>query len=237
MRLLRDLVAPVDHLRLERAARLEPQPLHEVEREREIAAPAGVLQEALTDVVGQVQSGLLVTPLEAVDHPHRLVVVLEAAGFGTVPLEKVVEHVLTRMSERRVAEVVAERDRLGQVFVQAQLPRDAPGDLRDLDRMRQAGPEVVSLERDENLRLVLQPPERARMDDAVAVPDVLGPEVFLLGRKRTAGPGGARAARGVDREPLFLHPLEAFPGECRCRDRHASSRRRERSRERASPTR
>ena len=35
VRLLRDLVGPVHELRLERAARLEPQTLAEVERERE----------------------------------------------------------------------------------------------------------------------------------------------------------------------------------------------------------
>src|SRR5580765_4013196 len=42
-------------------------------------------------------------------------------------------------------------------------------DLRHLERMGEARPVVVALVIDEDLRLVLEPPERGRMDDAVAV--------------------------------------------------------------------
>ena len=62
-----------------------------------------------------------------------------------------------------------QRHRLGQILVAAQRPRQRAGDLRHLDRMGQPGAVVVALVGDEDLRLVLQPAEGGRMDDAVAV--------------------------------------------------------------------
>ena len=118
--LLRDLVGPVDDLGLEASARLEAQALGEVEGERKVARPRRVLEDALAHVVRQVQSRLLVALLEPVDHPDRLVVVLEAAGLGMALAQQAVEDVLPRVAEGRVAEVVADRDRLRQVLVQAE---------------------------------------------------------------------------------------------------------------------
>src|ERR1035438_3729129 len=89
-------------------------------------------------------------------------------------------HLLARMPERRVAEVVAERAGLGEVFVQRERPCHRTRDLRDLERVREARSVVVALERDEYLRLVLEPAEGARMDDAVPVALVLRPVVVRL---------------------------------------------------------
>ena len=69
----------------------------------------------------------------------------------------------------RVAEVVAEPDRLGQVLVQPQRPRHRARDEAGLERVGEPGPVVVALGRDEHLRLVLEAPERLRVDDPVAV--------------------------------------------------------------------
>ena len=84
-------------------------------------------------------------------------------------LQRAVERVLAGVTEGRVAEIVAEPDRLGQILVQAQRPRDDARDRRRLERVRHPGSVVVALRVDEDLRLALQPPERLRVDDAVAV--------------------------------------------------------------------
>ena len=84
------------------------------------------------------------------------------AKYGT-------ERLLAGVAERRVADVVAERDRLGQRLVQAQRGRERPGDLGDLHRVRQARDEVVALRVEEDLGLVLQPAEGLRVDDPIPV--------------------------------------------------------------------
>src|SRR5215208_4018102 len=80
-----------------------------------------------------------------------------------------VENGLARVPERRMAEVVAEPDRLSQVLVQPERARDVPRDPARLERVREPRPVVIALRRDEDLRLVLQAPERLRVDDPVAV--------------------------------------------------------------------
>src|SRR5829696_3590137 len=80
-----------------------------------------------------------------------------------------VQHLLAGMPEGWVAEVVAESDRLCQVLVQPERARHAPGDAAGLERVREPGAVVVALRRDEDLRLVLQAPERLRVHDPVTV--------------------------------------------------------------------
>ena len=53
-----------------------------------------------------------------------------------------------------------EPDRLRQVLVEPQRPRDRARDLRRLERVREPRAVVVALRRHEHLRLVLEPPER-----------------------------------------------------------------------------
>ena len=78
-------------------------------------------------------------------------------------------HALAGVAERRMPEVVPERDGLGQLLVQPQHLGDAARDLRDLERVREPRAVVIARRREEHLRLVLEPPERLRVDDAVAV--------------------------------------------------------------------
>ena len=66
--------------------------------------------------------------LEHVDDPQRVLVVAEAAAEALAPAA--VEHVLADVPERRVADVVPEPDRLDQVLVEPQRPRDRARDLR-----------------------------------------------------------------------------------------------------------
>ena len=79
-----------------------------------------VLEDALARLEAEVQPVEVgVALLQRVDHAQALQVVLEAAVLA----HAVVQRVLPGMAERRVAQVVRQRDGLDQVFVQPQLPR------------------------------------------------------------------------------------------------------------------
>ena len=84
-------------------------------------------------------------------------------------LHRLIERALAGMPERRVAEIVRERDRLGEILVEAQLARDRARDLRHLERVRQPRAVVIALVEDEHLRLVGQTAEGGRVQHAVAV--------------------------------------------------------------------
>ena len=62
-----------------------------------------------------------------------------------------------------------EADRLGQILVQPQRARDRAADLRHLQAVGEPDAEMIAVGREEHLRLVAQPPERDRVDDAIAV--------------------------------------------------------------------
>ena len=88
-----------------------------------------------------------------------------------------------------------------EVLVEAERPRDGARDLRDLERVGQPRAVVVALGGDEDLRLVLEPPERAAVHDPVAV--------ALERRAQPAVGLGDRTPRGVGprrrrREPGLL---------------------------------
>src|SRR5437868_4037195 len=80
-----------------------------------------------------------------------------------------VERLFARMPKGRVAEIVRQRQGLGEVLVEPQHAGDGAGDLRHFEAVGQARPVMVALVIDKDLRLVLQPAKRARMEDAVAV--------------------------------------------------------------------
>ena len=77
--------------------------------------------------------------------------------------------VLPRVSERRVAEIVRQRDGFDEVFVERQRARNRAPELSDLERMREPGAVQIALVVDEDLRLVDEAPERRAMHDAVTV--------------------------------------------------------------------
>ena len=100
---------------------------------------------------------------EQVHQPQTLLIMAEAERADLI------ERTLPCVAERRVTEVVAERDRFGKILVEAERPRDRPRDLRDFERVRQPGAVVVALRGDEHLRLVGQAAERLAVQNAVAV--------------------------------------------------------------------
>src|SRR3546814_8832997 len=96
----------------------------------------------------------------------------------------------------------------GEILVQAEVAADRAGDLRHLDGGGQAGAAVVALVIDEDLGLVLQPPEGAGVDDAVAVALEAGAgRALRLGKVAPpallgpAGEGGRRTRVQHGRDP------------------------------------
>ena len=130
---------------------------------------------------------------EGVDDAQALQVVLEAAAPRMGGAQAGIERVLPGVAERRVAEVVGERDRLDQVFVQAEFARHRAPELRHLERVRQPGAEQVALVVEEDLGLVDEAPKRGAVDDAVAIA-----LEFVARRRRllrmAAAPGTPRVA-------------------------------------------
>ena len=95
------------------------------------------------------------------------------------------------MAERRMAEIMRQRQRLGEILVEPERARQRAGDLGDFQRMGEPGAEMIALVKDEDLRLVRQPAKGGRMDDAVAI----APERAARGARRfriAAGPGSGR---------------------------------------------
>jgi hypothetical protein len=74
------------------------------------------------------------------------------------------------VAEWRVAKIMRERQRLGEIVVEAERAGKRASDLTDLERMGKSCSKMIALVRDKNLRLVGEPPERRAMDDAVAIP-------------------------------------------------------------------
>jgi hypothetical protein len=144
-----------------------------------------VREDPVADLLGEV---------ERLGDAQRLLVVAKAPAE---PLsERVVERFFARMAERRVARVVPEPDRLDEVLVQAQRPRDAARDPRRLERVGHARAVVVARRVDEDLRLALQAAKRLRVQDAVAVAlKRRAQSALLLGLDPTAMLVGAHGGR------------------------------------------
>jgi hypothetical protein len=117
---------------------------------------------------------------------------VEPAAAG----ERAGEGLLARMPERRVADIVREAERLGEVLVEPERAGERPADLGHLDGVGQPGAVVVALVEHEHLGLVLQPAERGRMDDAVGIaPERAAAGARRLGMKAPAAPGGVLGVR------------------------------------------
>ena len=105
--------------------------------------------------------------LSAPGDAPRLLVVAEATVEGGV--ERLVQRLLAGVAERRVTRVVAEPDRLHEVFVEPERPRDDARDRGRLERMGHPGSIVVAIRVDEDLGLSLQPPERLRVNETITI--------------------------------------------------------------------
>src|SRR5690606_8911062 len=138
--------------------------------------------------------------LDHVDDAQALLVVAEAARGQAI------EHALTGVAEWRMAQVMAEGDRLGQFLVQSQHLGDAARNLRHLERVRQSRAVVVAGGREKDLRLVLEASKRLRMNDPVAVALEDGPDRIEGLRSQPAA--ARRAPCGLRSQILRLERLE-----------------------------
>ena len=141
-----------------------------------------------------------------------MLVVVELAAEAL--FQALVEGVLADVPERRVAEVVTEPDRLDQILVERERPRDGARDRRDLERVGQARAVVVAQRGHEHLRLVRQAPERLAVHDPVAVALERGAQAAVILLARPVRRIGARRQR----RELALLGLHAARGKGR-RDR------------------
>ena len=115
---------------------------------------------------GQVQPVEIgIVPFQPRHDPQGLRVMVKAA----IGRHQAFHRVLAGMAKGRMAKVMRQCHRLGQIGVQAKDAGDGARHLGHFDRVGQARAVVVALMFDKNLRLVLQPPKRAGMDDPVPV--------------------------------------------------------------------
>ena len=143
-----------------RDLRLEARPAAELEREFGIGLgqrPGRLRDRAV--MLGQALQRLPaeVEPVEARigafqpgQQPDRVGIVIEAAGRR----HRRLKHVLAGMAEGRVADIVGEAERLGQILVEAERAGDGPADLRDFEAVGEPDPEMIAVGRDEDLGLV-----------------------------------------------------------------------------------
>ncbi len=75
-----------------------------------------------------------VSVLQLRDQTHGLGIVIKPAFI----LQTFPQSILARMSERRVPHIMRQGQRLGQIFINAELARDGAGDLGDFERMGQS---------------------------------------------------------------------------------------------------
>jgi hypothetical protein len=102
-----------------------------------------------------------------------------------------------------MANVMHQRKRLCQVFIQTQSRRSHARDLRHLDRVRQPAAKVVRSPAREDLRLPREPPKGARLNNPLPVTLKRGPRRPLRRRKN---PRRQRISRiSCDRTSVQIH--------------------------------
>ena len=132
---------------------------------------------------------------KVVEQPETLDVVLENAFV--LFLQECRKNPFAVVPERRVAHVVAQRNRLDQVFVQVQETPDGARNLRDHLHVQHAVRDVVVLDQVKHLRLVDVAAVTVRMDDPVGVVEKFGPHVctFCMVAVCLRGPASVRRER------------------------------------------
>ena len=131
-------------------------------------------QDRHAHLIGEVQPHAVA--LQLIHHAQRLLVVAERRAHH------VGQRLFTRVTKRRVPQIVPVGSRLGKVAVELKTPADRARDARDLQRVRHARAVMVALRGEKDLRLVHEPPEGFGVHDAVGVALIAGAHVVLLAR-------------------------------------------------------
>src|SRR5882762_2448337 len=115
-RVIRDFVYPINELRFERRTQIEK--IFGKLRKFRGGIIARMLDDALADLKGEVQAGKIEIALfELIDDAQGMQIVIEMAA---VHAHQLVELSLAGVTKRRMADVVDERKRFGELRVQAQ---------------------------------------------------------------------------------------------------------------------
>src|ERR1700681_1028692 len=104
------------------------------------------------------------------DDAEGVQIVIEAA---TMDAHQFIKFMFAGMAEWRMANVMNERRRLHKRRVQSQCVRNGTGDLRNFDRVRQAIAKMIGEAHGKNLGLGFQAAEGARVNDTIAVANVI----------------------------------------------------------------
>jgi len=144
---------------------------------------AGVLDDALADGEREIQAPVAgVALLKSLDDAEGMQVVVEAEA---VALQALVESALAGVTERRMADVMHQREGFGEVDVQAERAGDLAADLRNLNGVSETTAEVVGGAAGEDLRFAGEAAKGTRLDDPVTVA-FEGRAVFALRRREGA---------------------------------------------------
>ncbi len=152
-----------------------------------------MLDDALKRFPGQIEAiELGIAVFQRGHDPQRLGIVVEAA----VGFQAFVQRPLAGMAEWRMAEVVGQRQRFGEILIEAKLPGQRAGNLGHFKRMRQPGAVMIAFVEHENLCFVLQAAKGGGMDDPVAI----APEraAGLARRLRKQPSAAALGVAGID---------------------------------------
>src|SRR5262249_534175 len=102
-----------------------------------------MFDDAFADFESQIQARMgRKTLLERFDNTERMKIVIET---GTLRTHQCVEAALAGVTERRMADVVDEREGFGKVYVQFESFCDGAGDLCDFERVREAIAKMVGV--------------------------------------------------------------------------------------------
>jgi hypothetical protein len=104
--------------------------------------------------------------LEVFNNTQRMQIMVESPPMV---LQAPVQRTLTRMPKRRMADIVNQRQRLRQIFVQTQRTRRRASDLRHFNRMSQPAAKVIRCATGKHLRLPRQPPKSTSLHNAFAI--------------------------------------------------------------------
>ena len=112
-----------------------------------------MFQNPFAGFIRQVQTvERAVALLQFIDNAQALQIVLKTAERA----HAFVQRILPRVTERRVSQVVRERNGLDQILIQPQIARQRAGDLRHFHAVREARAKQIAFVIDEHLRFVLQ---------------------------------------------------------------------------------
>src|ERR1700683_4254585 len=128
---------------------------------------ARVLDDAFAHYEREIQaakSGIAL--LEIFHNAQGVQVVIEKQTVGA---HGGIQRLFARVAEWRMAEIMHERERFGEIHVECKRSRDGARDLRYFDGVSEPVAKVVRITARENLRLIFESAKGAGMDDAVTI--------------------------------------------------------------------